>query len=274
MEGFVNLYQVSSEVSEKIFFAIENFNRGRRNDNGHYAIAAATSFRPNYSLWRIFSDTSFPPLFIKTLALNLDDAVMRAMEYIKNCDVSLLVLDNSYFEPYYNLPDDIVSFGKYRGKKLWEIYYIDPAYLYWLANKFEPRSKKNEKLILLAKGFCTVHYEVTVQKRFLASASQFIAEKGTKLADFELTVLSVRLQVDTYKKDFYVDQNVLGADIYGNRFSFVVKAAARSLAPSVLSCYSRTILSKEVLRIHSAKVLSHYQSKGIKYTRLGYVKFT
>ena len=92
------------------------------------------------------------------------------------------------------------------------------------------------------------------------------------MKDMFLAVLNVRLQVDTYKADFYVDQNVLAADRDGNRFTFFIKAGGRSQTPKALSCHSRKITQHEVLQLASAKVMSHYESKGVHYTRLGYIK--
>lgn len=92
------------------------------------------------------------------------------------------------------------------------------------------------------------------------------------MKDLQVTVLNVRLQVDTYKPDFFVDQNVLAADRDGNRFTFLVKARARSLTPNALSCRSRQIQPQEFLHLLSAKVMSQYESHGVRYTRLGYVK--
>lgn len=89
-----------------------------------------------------------------------------------------------------------------------------------------------------------------------------------------LEVLGVRLQLDSYKThDYYVDQSVLAADADGNRFSFVIKAAAPSLTPDTLNCYTKKINQRDTLYIKSAKVLSHYESKGVKCTRIGYLKF-
>ncbi len=92
------------------------------------------------------------------------------------------------------------------------------------------------------------------------------------MKDLFLTILNVRLQVDTYKPDFYVDQYVLAADRDGNRFTFTVKAGGRSLSPNVLSCHSRKLIAHEIIHLASAKVISHYESRGVCYTRLGYVK--
>ena len=97
-------------------------------------------------------------------------------------------------------------------------------------------------------------------------------EKG--LTDLHLEVLGTRLQLDAYKTTgYYVDQSVLAADADGNRYTFIIKAAASSMSPEMLSCYTKKINPHESLYIKSAKVLSHYESKGIKYTRIGYLKF-
>lgn len=272
MEQEVVLYNVNEGIARKVFSILETFNLGRRGDTGYYAICVATAYRTSYALWRIFADTAIPPLYIRNLAINFDDAAQRAMEYLHNCNIRLEVRDNTFFEPYYASSDDIIPFGKYRGKRLAEVYYIDPHYVLWLANKYEPHSRRDERLVEIAKGFACIYMETVIHKKRLPAVSRYVGKPGEKLLDLQLTVLNVRLQTDTYKPDYFVDQNVLAVDVDGNRYTFLVKAAARSLAPDMLSCYSRKIALQEQLNIHSAKVLSHYESRGVRYTRIGFVK--
>lgn len=271
MDRNLALYSLSAGMAEKVFGRIDEFNRGRSADNGKYVISLATPYRPYYAFWRMFPGRS-QPLYIRTLAVTFEAASERAFSLLQNCNVMLDVADNSTFESCYGLSDDIVPFGKYRGKRLAEVFYVDPSYVLWLANKFEPHSKRYEPVVALAKLFALVHFELNVQKRRIASVSHFIGKVGDKLKDQYLTVLNVRLQVDQYKPDFYVDQNVLAADRDGNRFTFLVKAAGRSLAPDALSCYTRKIRASEVLYLLSAKIMSQYERHGVRYTRLGYVK--
>lgn len=271
MDRNLTLYQLSPELAAKVFDRIESFNRGRMPKDGKYVISMPTLYRPYYGFWRIFSDDK-TPLFVRTLAVTFDAAAERAFALLQNCNIPLDVQDNSVFESYYGQSDDIIPFGKYRGKRLAEIFYVDPSYILWLANKFTVETKRYEPLVLLAKIFAKVHFELTVQKRHISSVSHYIGEIGEKLKDMFLTVLNVRLQVDTYKADFYVDQNILAADRDGNRFTFFIKAGGRSQTPKALSCHSRKITQHEVLHLASAKVMSHYESKGVHYTRLGYVK--
>lgn len=259
------------EITAQVQKELELFNRGRTRDNGAYLISMATEYRPYYALWREFLS---PPsyLFVRTLGVTLDVASARAFSMLQNCNVKLEMANNERFEPYYGNLDDLMPFGKYKGKHLAEIYYIDPSYMLWLANKFEPHNPRYERMVELAKRFAVVHFELTVRKPRIASVSRFVREVGDTLKDLQVTVLHVRLQVDTYKPDFFVDQNVLAADRDGNRFTFLVKARARSLSPNVLSCRSRAIEPQQFLHLLSAKVMSHYESHGVRYTRLGYVK--
>lgn len=274
MDGNVSLYQITSGMAEKVFQKIEQFNRGRREDMGYYAISVSTPYRSYYALWRVFPDADRAPLFIQTLAVTFDDAARRAFQYLHNCNVALKVKDNSFFESFYGHSDDIVAFGKYAGKRLSEVYYVDPHYVLWLAHKFEPRNPRDKRLAGVAKNFATVHYETVIRKQNLPGGSRFIGTPGEKLTDLNLTVLGVKLQLDAYKtKGYYVDQSVLATDVDGNRYVFVIKAAAASMSPDVLNCYSKKITPRESIYLKSAKVLSHYESKGVKCTRIGYLKF-
>lgn len=259
-------------LTEELRLRLADFNRGRNGAGGAYVISPATAYRPYYALWRVFDDQPCP-LFVRTLALTAAEAVARAMQWLQGCNVPLEVGDSRAFEPFYAAADDLIPIGKYRGKRLSEIYYIDAPYVLWLANKFVPDNRKYDRLVALAQLFARVHFELTANKRQIPSVSRYVGTVGEKLQDLSLTVLNVRLQVDTYKPDFYVDQSVLATDRDGNRFTFVVKAAGKSLTPNRLNCLSRKVEPRQGLRIVSAKVLSHYEHRGVRYTRIGYVKW-
>lgn len=252
---------------------MNGFNAGRQERNGFYAISVATEYRRYYALWRIFADGK-PPLFIRTLTDAFATSVAKAMEVLKHGRVVLKWVDNRYFVPYYEQTYEPLSFGKYRGKRISEVYYVDPMYVLWLANRFEPEKKKLRRVVGIARAFAEIHAELTPPRRAVYhSPSEFVGQKGDKLSDLVLKVLFVKQQVDTYKPDFYIDQRVLAVDERGNRYSFTEKAAGRSLTPKALNCYSRTFAVGGTLGIRSAKVMEHYESRGVKYTRLGYVKY-
>lgn len=153
MDRNLTLYQLSPELAAKVFDRIESFNRGRMPKDGKYVISMPTLYRPYYGFWRIFSDDK-TPLFVCTLAVTFDAAAERAFALLQNCNIPLDVQDNSVFKSYYGQSDDIIPFGKYRGKRLAEIFYVDPSYILWLANKFTVETKRYEPLVLLAKKIC------------------------------------------------------------------------------------------------------------------------
>ena len=58
MSNEVNLYNVSDGIALKVFQGLDEFNRGRREDGGYYAVSVATAHRSVYALWRIFKAQS------------------------------------------------------------------------------------------------------------------------------------------------------------------------------------------------------------------------
>uniref|UniRef100_UPI003FF07FB4 exodeoxyribonuclease X C-terminal domain-containing protein n=1 Tax=Paraprevotella clara TaxID=454154 RepID=UPI003FF07FB4 len=257
----------------RVTATVATFNFGRTSENGFYAISIATPYRRYYALWRIFTDER-PPLFIRTLADTFVMAAGKAMDLLKYCKVTLKWVDNTFFIPYYEQTYDTLTFGKYRGKRIAEVYYIDPNYVLWMANRFEPEKKKLLKLKETAQCFAVVHAELSPPRRpAYRSPSRYVGEKGEKLEALRLKILYVKQQVDTYKPDFYIDQRILAADSQGNRYTFTEKAAGRSQTPKALSCFSRQLLPGMEITL-SARVMGHYESQGVKYTRLGYVKYS
>lgn len=270
----VNLYErIAPETIRQLQEQVARFNENRNARNGYYAISIATPYRKYYGLWRVFPE-GHPPVFLRTLSNQFTEAVQKAIDLLEYSKVALTWLDNSFFMPYYGSTYDILSFGKYHGKHLAEVYYVDPNYVLWLANKFDPEKKQLKQLVELAKDFALIHSELTPpRKRVYSSSSRFVAKVGEKLEHLSVKIVTARLQVNTFKPDFYIDQFVTAIDQANCRYSFVVKATHRSQTPKALSCYSLKMTPGKTVTILSCKVLEHYESHGIQYTRLGYLKF-
>ena len=45
MDRDVTLYQITNVMAERVFQKIDNFNKGRREDAGYYAISVSTPYR-------------------------------------------------------------------------------------------------------------------------------------------------------------------------------------------------------------------------------------
>lgn len=275
---------ISTAELTEITRTVKRFNEGRTTQQGYYAISITTPFRHHYALWRIFPDET-PPLFIRTLSESFSIAVRQAMRILRHNRIALTWRGNDFFVPYYGSNADTITFGKYNGKRLAEIYYIDPAYVLWMANRFEPEKKKLQQTVDIARTFARIHAELIPPRRTPQRPSDeyagqrggvpenFVGRKGEKLPELHLRILSVRKQVNTYKPDFYVDQYVTATDERGNRFCFTERAGGRSQTPNALSCHSRKMEVGTCIRLLSAKVLGQSESGGRKYTRIGYLKY-
>lgn len=86
MDRDVTLYQITSVMAERVFQKIDNFNKGRREDAGFYAISVSTPYRSYYALWRIFPDNTYSPLFIQSLAVTL---MMRQSVLFSICRIAM-----------------------------------------------------------------------------------------------------------------------------------------------------------------------------------------
>ena len=106
----------------------------------------------------------------------------------------------------------------------------------------------------MAKAFATVHYETVIRKHHLPAGSRFIGQPGERLTDLHLEVLGTRLQLDAYKTTgYYVDQSVLAADADGNRYTFIIKAAASSMSPEMLTAIQRKSILMKVYILNRPK---------------------
>lgn len=124
--------------------------------------------------------------------------------------------------------DDIISFGKYHGHFLHEIFRIDPAYVSWIAYKFTPRIPKQERFVQIAQVYHSVHLDIQKRQAHQKySTSRFLGKEGDKVKELTLKVLRVRLEDDPYKTTvkgttpyFYVRQILTLEDPIGNLVTF------------------------------------------------------
>ena len=175
----------------RVTATVAAFNSGRTSENGFNAISIATPYRRYYALWRIFADER-PPLFIRTLADTFVMAAGKAMDLLKYCKVTLKWMDNTFFIPYYEQTYDTLPFGKYRGKRIAEVYYIDPNYVLWMANRFEPEKKKLQAIQDAAVQAVQENYQD--EPHVEAQVAVLIANQAAD-NDYKVTVEQVRRQL-------------------------------------------------------------------------------
>ena len=248
-----NTSGISGEIQKMILDKLNTFNRGKTSDKGRYYILLPTSKTLYYTLWFFTpSATYHPTVYLANLDLNAISSVNKAIKMVSNSFLPLFITTDIKDSP--DNGDDIISFGKYRGYHLHDIYTIDPRY-----------SK--------------IYLDLQTRKKYKMPVSRFVGTPGEKLSDLKLTITKVRIEDDSYKTQiirgteyFYVDQLLTAVDIAGNYFLLRIKAKDRSLTTQTLPPGAHAFQVGEKLTLTSAKVLKHIESRTIKYTRIGYIK--
>ena len=160
-----------------------------------------------------------------------------------------------------------------------EILRIDPAYLTWIAFKFQPRIPKQERFVQIAKIYHSVHLDIQRRKTYQTTGGRFLGKEGEKVENLTLTVLSVRLEDNPYKTQlkgttpyFYVRQVLKLKDSIGNFVSIRLNARTASRKSCQLPAVEHTYQVGELMEIASARIARTYIIGSTKYTRLTHVK--
>ena len=231
-----------------------------------------------YTLWFYNPAAEFHPnVFLSTLDVNAINSVEKAMKTTANSFAWLTV--KMRLESISHNADDIVSFGKYRSYHLFEVAAIDPKYVTWIANKYEARVQSERRFKELAATYSWVYQDLNTSRMHKVPVSRFIGTIDEKLNDLHLSVRRVKVEDNPYKTrsvrgttHFYVDQKIVASDESGNLFFFTIRASDRSLESGKLSNADHAYQAGEIMHIRSAKVIKHYTSRNIRYTKLGYIK--
>jgi len=275
-----NTSDITAEVYKLIQDRLKIFNEGRALDGGIYFVLLPTEKTRYYTLW--FYDKSavhYPYILISDLELNALSSIDKAIRSIQNSFLPLHITNsiNSLVE----YGDDIIQFGKYRGKHLEDIYVIDPRYVTWIADKYEPKVKSEFRFKELAVSYSKVYQDLHTPRKYKTSASRFVGKQGDKIKNLTLLITRVRIEDDSYKTHitggieyFYVDQLLTAMDIHGNFYLFTLKASDRSFMSRTLSPGTHAYQIGEKMTIESAKILKHVEYHNTKYTKLGYLKIS
>ncbi len=273
------LPDISKEVEKLIFDKLETFNKGKTTDKSCYYILVPTDKTLYYTLWFFNLNAVYhPSVYISNLELNAISSINKAIHMVANSFLPLYITDKT--DSFFSHGDDIISFGKYRGHHLQDIYTIDPRYVCWLADKYEAQTKSEHRFKEIAVTYSQIYIDLYTRKKYKTPTSSFVGTPGNKLTNLNLTITKVRIEDDPYKTRiengstyFYVDQLITAIDTEKNLFLFTYKAKERSFESHVLSCYTHAYRVEEKIHLSSAKILKHIEIRGIKYTKLGYIKF-
>ena len=269
---------ISGYIEQFVLDKLNTFNEGRNTDKGVYFILLPNEKTAYYTLWFYNPAAEFHPnIFLSTLDMNAINSVEKAMKTTTNSFARLTI--KMRLESISHNADDIISFGKYRGYHLFEVAAIDPKYVTWIANKYEARVQSERRFKELAATYSWVYQDLNTSRMHKVPVSRFIGTIDEKLNDLHLSVRRVKVEDNPYKTrsirgttHFYVDQKIVASDESGNLFFFTIRASDRSLESGKLSNADHAYQAGEIMHIRSAKVIKHYTSRNIRYTKLGYIK--
>lgn len=269
---------IADYIGQFVVDKLNTFNAGRNADKGVYFILLPNEKTAYYTLWFYNPRAEHHPnVFLSTLDVNAINSVEKAMKAVGNSLTTLTV--KRRIDSISHNADDIISFGKYRGHHLFEVATIDPKYISWIANKYEARIQSERRFKELATSYSWVHQDLQTSRTHKAPVSCFVGTIDEKLKDLKLITLRIKVEDNPYKTrvirgstHFYVDQKIVATDEYGNLFFFTIRATDRSLESGKLSNADHAYQVGEIMHIRSAKVIKHYISRNIRYTKLGYIK--
>lgn len=149
-----------------LYSKLNAYNQGRASykEVGAYLIVLPRPEHLQYTLW-IYSPLPERQsiFYICDLSTDIHETLRMASTLCFYSPRSLLLMEYNA-KRMQSKGDDIISIGKYHGHFLHEILRIDPAYLTWIAFKFQPRIPKQERFVQIAKIYHSVHLDITTKK--------------------------------------------------------------------------------------------------------------
>ena len=264
-----------------LYVKLNTYNEGRASykEAGAYLVVLPRPERPLYTLW-IYSPLPGRQsvFFISDLSANVHEALRMASTLCFYSPRRLFLVDYNA-KRMQSKGDDLVFFGKYRGHFLHEILRIDPAYLSWIAFKFEPRIPKQERFVQIARIYHSVHLDIQRRKARQTNGNRFLGKEGEKIENLTLTVLSVKVEDNSYRTQvkgdtpsFYVRQVLKLKDAEGNLAVCRINARTASRTSCQLPAVEHAYQAGEIIRIASARIARTYMIGNTRYTRLTHLK--
>lgn len=264
-----------------LYVKLNTYNEGRASykEAGAYLVVLPRPEHPLYTLW-IYSPLPERQsvFFISDLSANVHEALRVASTLCFYSPRRLFLVDYNV-KRMQSKGDDLVFFGKYRGHFLHEILRIDPAYLSWIAFKFEPRIPKQERFVQIARIYHSVHLDIQRRKARQTNGNRFLGKEGEKIENLTLTVLSVKVEDNSYRTQvkgdtpsFYVRQVLKLKDAEGNLAVCRINARTASRTSCQLPAVEHAYQAGEIIRIASARIARTYMIGNTRYTRLTHLK--
>lgn len=276
-----NIPGIPRTEQDLLYQKLSVYNSGRTSykEAGAYLVALPRYEHPAYSLWIYSPLPEHQSIFyICDLSEDVHDSLRIASTLCFYSQRPLYVVEYNT-KRMQSKGDDLVFFGKYRGHFLHEVLRIDPAYLLWIAFKFEPRIPKQERFVQIARIYHSVHLDIQRRKHWPPNTRRYLGKENDRVENLSLTIVSVRIEDNPYKTRvrngvafFYVRQQLRLKDASGNYVTLTVNAHTASRHSCTLPATEHAYQVGETLKIASARVARTYMMGATPCTRLHYVR--
>lgn len=220
---------------------------------GFFYIDVSGKYSVYYTLWRFKPNTVNAYQFITNLSIDFKTAIDKAKKAAGRVPV---IIDRFGTQAgmFKTAKAELISFGKYRGKTLGDVFVEDPQYIVWLAKNYNGKSAERAERI---KYYYDIYIETITKKNLEESKSQFVGKIGEKIT-VEVEVYSVEKQGDMYNKNNFNNKCKM-IDDDGNKYTTFNIGT------------NKEIQKGDRIKL-TAKVKGHSEYMGIKFTALNYCK--
>ena len=214
---------------------------------GYFYIDVSGKYSVYYTLWK---DSPRSTNFITNLSTDFQTAVEKAKKISGRIPV---IIDRTGTKAglFKASKAEILTFGKYRGQRLGDIFASDPQYIVWLNKNYKGKNPDTAEKI---KYYSDLYYETITQKNREESPSEYQGEIGGKIT-FEAEVYDI--------KQFIND--------YGTKPTLQCKLIDKDENKYFTYNIGGIVQKGDFVKI-SARVKDHKELMGIKFTFINYCK--
>lgn len=223
--------------------------------NGHFIIDITGKYSVYYTLWRFKPGIPTPYQFITNLSIDFKTAVEKAKKAAGRVPV---IIDRFGTQAglFKATKAEIITFGKYRGKTLGDIFVENPQYIIWLYKNYDGKSPERFERI---KYYNDLYWETITKKNLEESKSQFQGKVGEKIT----------VEVEVYNVVRQSAGPGRPEESFTNKCKMVDDAGNKYMTYNIGT--NKNILKGDKVKL-TAKVKDHRELLGVKFTNLNYCK--
>ena len=214
---------------------------------GYFYIDVSGKYSVYYTLWK---ESLHDSHFITNLSTDFMTAVEKAKKAAGRIPVVIdkLGTKSGLFQA---AKAEIITFGKYRGKTLGDIFVEEPKYIVWLSKNY---NNGNPIMIEKIKYYTDLYYQTITKKNQEESKSGYVGNIGDKIL---------------IKADVYGTKKMPSA--FNNKIQMTCKLIDENGNKYMTYDIGKDVKDGDNVKL-TAKVKDHKEVLGVKFTQIYYCK--